>query len=434
MLPGETFPTAATNVPSVKLLVPLPFHPMGGEGSGRVQAQARALSRIKPALQLLMRSGAPEFTSSCAFLVLVVATLSLASLAPSEGSTIVALGAIRQDFRILEHATQATHGRVALDPKHKERSIVPAQGVLLGALVDQRDGIFWSQRRVLRFERMIGHKLSIDHYFYWTTPEKPCIGEIPRNSREGWDISNGRIPMASWTPEPPDASSPWLNQYMTGSMDSCFRTVARALKSIGGPVLLRFMHEMNGNWYPWSGPQNGGGHEGELKYREVWIHVWKIFRAEGATNVRWVWCPDSTDTPADGSHHWTGYYPGDKYVDWVCVDSYNWNAPDSGWSDFKSLFTERTAGHTVYEDYATRKPFMIGETGTVEDPSYVGRKGKWFLNARTTIKKNFPLLKALVYFDTIADDKDWRVGTSPTSIAGFRALASDKEFRTVRRR
>lgn len=334
---------------------------------------------------------------------------------------------LEMDFRVPSaDRSPGSSASIMAAQKRPSASIVPSKGTLFGALVDQREGVFWSQRRVLDFERMVGRKLAIDHYFYWTTPEHPCIGEMPRRSREGWDVSHGRIPMVSWVPEPPDVNSPWLDQFIGGSVDQCLRTVARGLKSISGPVLMRFMHEMNGNWYRWSGPQNGGGSVGELKYRQAWIHAWTIFRDEKVTNVQWVWCPDSSDTPADGSHHWTGYYPGDRYVDWVCVDGYNWNVPAWGpWVEFNGIFSQ-TMGRSIYKDYASRKPFMIGETGTVEDETTPGHKGRWFLNARAAIKARYPLLKAFVYFSTIADGKDWRVGTSASSIAGFRALALDR--------
>jgi len=329
-------------------------------------------------------------------------------------------------------AGQLRHGYVGhASASTSDLSHPPVHGALLGAVVEQREGVFWSQALVKAFEKRIGRKLDIDHYGYWTTSDDPCAGEFPRKSREGWDIAHGRLPLATWTPDPPHPRAGWLDQFSDGAVDPCLRRMARALKAQRGAILLRPMHEMNGDWYAWSGPQNGGGHVGEAKFRRAWIHMWTVFHDVGATNVKWVWCPDSTDTPADGSHHWTGYYPGDRYVDWVCVDTYNWNVRDWGpWAEFSALLGEQTNGRTVYSDYAKRKPFMIGETGTVEDQGNAGRKGRWFVNALHALKTRFPLVKAFVYFNTIADDKDWRIETSRSSIAGFRRLAQDRWFET----
>ena len=347
------------------------------------------------------------------------------------GAVTFATFADGRDGPVTGRIDAAVGGHEVASPAELRRALAPAHGSLLGALIEQRAGIFWSKPLQLRFERTIGRKLDINHVFYWTTsePQNQCSGVWPSAAREGWNYRRGTISLISWTPEV-ETKGGSLDDFIAGREDQCFLRMARAFKAVKVPVLLRFMHEMNGNWYPWSGPANGGGKIGERKFREAWIHVWKIFRREGATNVRWVWCPDSSDTPDDGSHHWTGYYPGDKYVDWVCVDGYNWNVPEWGpWIGLSNILGERTAGSTVYADYARRKPFMIGETGTVEDPSSPGRKRQWFLNARNTIKTKYPLVRAFVYFNTVADDKDWRIETSPSSIDGFRALAHDPFFR-----
>jgi hypothetical protein len=36
---------------------------------------------------------------------------------------------------------------------------------------------------------------------------------------------------------------------------------------------------------------------------------------------------------------------------------------------------------TVYDVYSQRKPFMIAEVGSVEDPTSPGRKGQWVRSA-----------------------------------------------------
>ena len=72
-------------------------------------------------------------------------------------------------------------------------------------------------------------------------------------------------------------------------------------------------------------------------YVPMWKHVHDIFAQNGATNVTWVWCPnvDSYSTrPFDSM------YPGSDYVDWVCMDGYNYGTAQawSSWTSFSSLF------------------------------------------------------------------------------------------------
>jgi beta-mannanase len=122
------------------------------------------------------------------------------------------------------------------------------------------------------------------------------------------------IPMISW--ESRDGSTGQTPPGMTdrdiiaGKQDAYIERQARYIKAFGSKVYLRFDHEMNGFWYPWS--------VGGPMYVRMWRHVWKIFRHEHAFNVRWVWSPNLwpyTDQQFDRITR--SYWPGAKYVDIV---------------------------------------------------------------------------------------------------------------------
>lgn len=49
-----------------------------------------------------------------------------------------------------------------------------------------------------------------------------------------------------------------LEAIMNGDYDKYIDGWAASMRTFGKPVLLRFGHEMNGDWYPWSGVLNGG--------------------------------------------------------------------------------------------------------------------------------------------------------------------------------
>ena len=235
---------------------------------------------------------------------------------------------------------------------------------------------------------------------------------------------HGAIPVLSWEPI---EFSPWqlnepafsLASIAGGAWDSYIRQYALAAKAWGHPFFLRFAFEMNGNWEPWS-EFNSGNKAGQ--FVEAWRHVHDIFTSVGATNVTWVWCPN---TESSGTTPLADLYPGNAYVDWVGMDGYNfgpglYNGP---WLTFSQVFS------ATYTDLlkltSSTKPIMIGETGSVNDG---GSEAAWITDALTTqLPKNFSRIKALIWFDeTAGTNIDVSINTSPQSLAAFQqAIAAN---------
>ena len=90
----------------------------------------------------------------------------------------------------------------------------------------------------------------------------------------------------------------------------------------GRPLMLRFGHEMNGDWYGWSGARNGGSLAAPEQFVATWQYVHRRFTSAGATNVTWVWCVNHESVPNASWNVPENYYPGDAYVDWTCADGY----------------------------------------------------------------------------------------------------------------
>jgi hypothetical protein len=210
-----------------------------------------------------------------------------------------------------------------------------------------------------------------------------------------------------------------------GAHDAYVTQWARAAKNWGQPFFLRFNWEMNGWWYPWS-EQINGNRPGE--FVAAWRHVHDIFVREGATNATWVWCPNivgSRSTPM------TGLYPGDAYVDWTCMDGYNWGFDHGNlWQTFNQVFagSSYNANHNTYQELLTvapNKPIMIGETASSET---AGSKANWITDMLgTQLPQQFPKVKAVVWFNWNADEAalSWPVESSTNSIAAFsRGIAS----------
>ncbi len=199
---------------------------------------------------------------------------------------------------------------------------------------------------------------------------------------------------------------------------------ATAAKNWGYPFFLRFAWEMNGSWYIWSEKANGNS---AGQYAAVWRHVHDIFTRIGATNVTWVWCPN---VDFSGSIALEGLYPGDSYVDWTCMDGYNFGTdpakPDS-WKSFSQVFGT-TYNHI--QTIAPSKPIMIAETSSTE---IGGSKASWITDGLTTqLPNNFPKIQALVWFNWNFQESGgiikYPIESSTSSQAAFASAISGSYF------
>ena len=194
-----------------------------------------------------------------------------------------------------------------------------------------------------------------------------------------------------------------LDRITAGDYDTYIAQWGTALASWGKPVMLRFAHEMNGNWYPWAESANGN-QAGD--YVAAWRHVHDVVAATGASNVSWVWSPN---IPYWGSTALSGLYPGASYVDVVSLDGYNWGTAVSwsSWTSPSALFGD---GLTALRSLAPGKPIMISETASAEAG---GSKANWntalvsYLAAQSDVT-------ALVWFHH-NKEVDWRINSSTTS-------------------
>ena len=144
--------------------------------------------------------------------------------------------------------------------------------------------------------------------------------------------------MITWEPWKPCAQDDPGSYYQTGySMESILRgdhddyidLFARALRDSGLPTIyLRFAHEMNGNWYPWS--YDAGA------YRDAWMYLRDRIRfSRKATNVKFVWSPnpDLWALPPRFLIRVLQYWPPERYVDYIGLtiierDNTNYSIPD----------------------------------------------------------------------------------------------------------
>jgi beta-mannanase len=180
----------------------------------------------------------------------------------------------------------------------------------------------------------------------------------------------GAIPLITWNPwdytRGVDQPAYSLRRIIGGRFDPYIRRFARAARAWDRPLFLRFAAEMNGDWLPWSEGVNGNRRG---QFVGAWRHVHRIFTNVGASNVAWVWSPNVIYA---GSTPLARLYPGDRYVDWLGVDGYNWGTvrPTTTWRSFRQVF-----GPTLTSlRRLSRKPIMLAEVGSTE---LGGNKARW---------------------------------------------------------
>ncbi len=108
-----------------------------------------------------------------------------------------------------------------------------------------------------------------------------------------------------------------LSAIAAGQYDAYIESWAKTILAYQRPVLIRFAHEMNGNWYSWS-------QEGPAVYVAVWRHVVSIFRRVGARNAQFVWSPDGLigERQKPWARSVVRWYPGSAYVSDVGMTTY----------------------------------------------------------------------------------------------------------------
>ena len=201
-----------------------------------------------------------------------------------------------------------------------------------------------------------------------------------------------------------------------GGEDAYLKSYAAAAKSFGHEVWLRPFHEMNGDWYPWSG--TGPGTPADVA--AAWRHVKTIFNDAGASNVKFVWCPNGESVPDTAANGIAEYWPGDAYVDYLGIDAYNAGTTRS-WSRWQSIGEAMGPSYGIVTGLST-KPLLLGETSSVERG---GDKAAWIADLFGSIRTKYTRIVGVVWFDA-KQTYDWRLDSSSSAQTAFRSAVSTR--------
>lgn len=257
------------------------------------------------------------------------------------------------------------------------------------------------------FERHAGRKVAIlNQGQSWVTFDKGAMDATR---------ARGAIPMV--TMGLPAGMT--LASVVNGSQDAAIKKWAQAAKAWGQPFFLSLWWEMNGSWYSW-------GRSADFK--AAWQRFHGLVVGEGATNVTFTWTVNSIWT-ADPLSDPTPYYPGDAYVDWVGLDSYNWGRspvqPDR-WTSPEQTITPTLE---VLRNVAPTKPVVIVENASTE---YGGNKTNWIREMLTTYLPSHPAIKAYLWFNWNFPKNglrsDWPIESSAPAQLQFRKAIQSSVF------
>jgi len=270
------------------------------------------------------------------------------------------------------------------------------------------------------------------------------FGDAYPFSKVNTSWQRGALPVITWMSAPAnfasvsDLSSYSLTSIANGSQDSYIKSWAANIAVQRMPVVIRFDHEANGNWYPWSVGWSKQGITGNTpdQYVAAWRHVWNIFQSFGANNYAiWAWVSTRIDTLGSYGTGMTqsqlvaASYPGDSYVDWIGMDGYQYNAAES--TTYSQTFTATL--NTL--ESISGKPIIVAEMGSAQQPGNI--KPAWIVQTISSLAAN-PRIVAAVYFDNdvtgvhyidgVAVHTDWRISSSPASQSALQSALAGSNF------
>jgi hypothetical protein len=214
-----------------------------------------------------------------------------------------------------------------------------------------------------------------------------------------------------------------------GAQDAYLDRIAASMRAYPYDIWVRPWPELNAWWSSWQptprGDKPDGGTPAELV--AAWRHLVGRLRSRGVRNLRFVFNPDASDSPANTPV--ASLWPGADTVDAIGIDGYNWGDADDGdsgdgddgeaqWRDFESIFAPM---YDIVTALPSSAPVWITEVGSKEPAAADGapadrahRKGEWLEQMLSSTR--FPRLEAVAWFN-IAKERDWRLESSPAALA-----------------
>jgi hypothetical protein len=250
----------------------------------------------------------------------------------------------------------------------------------------------------------------------------------------------GTTPLVWWMPENPNNTETLFrySRILSGEFDSYITDFARDAKAFGGRMIIRFAHEMDGDWFPW-----------RVRYpntRKQFVNAWRrivtIFREVGATNVKWLWSPNGCGKCPTGFPTLRSLYPGDRYVDYLGMSAFNWGLPTDSWELATRSWQRWTPmAKLLRRQYGTltalapSKKVIVAELASSTDAPASTTKAAWVRDGYRASWQAYPKIALIVYFNVDLGDgygnphEHWSL-TAPntTPRSAYKRLLRDVRF------
>ena len=268
----------------------------------------------------------------------------------------------------------------------------PASGTYFGVNLD------WDADSPALFNQNLGHSAAVFVQF--------C--QFPLREADLISLNNTVMAVASEGGMLMITLEPWNGlASVTAEASAALADLVAGYNTQGVPVLIRFAHEMNGSWYPWS--------QQPTAYVKAFQIVADAIHSKAPQSAM-LWAPNYgggypfksgpfeikpesadyklLDTNQDGQltmsdDPYLPYYPGDAAVDWVGMSLYHWGnsypwgeneIPEAGkfsaqlTGSYNGLNGDESSIPDFYEDYfkGHGKPLAIPETAAFYNPELSG--------------------------------------------------------------
>lgn len=259
----------------------------------------------------------------------------------------------------------------------------------------------------------------VNTFFQWATNGTTVPHNLPGSGIQTL-LNNGYTPIITWEPmflgyAPLDPVQPKLDNITNGNYDTYVDAFADQVKTFSDTIIIRLMHEFDGDWYPWCISKNSNDPN---KFINAYRHIVDRFRNRGATKVKWMWCCNSDYSPYAPFNWLVSAYPGDNYIDIVATDIYNNHYPQDvpWWTSFRWKATE---SYYYLTKYMPQKQLFICELGCRErlstESATLQTKGEWYARMDKELQSNFHKTRGLIFFNAVAT-QNWLVNSSPSAL------------------
>jgi glycosyl hydrolase family 26 len=296
--------------------------------------------------------------------------------------------------------------------------LVPSCGVLWGVAPAAHTNVPRAAG-LAAFEAETGRRQDIYHSYHRGR-------ELFPTAEERRIAAGGRLLFLNWKP----LRWSW-EQVAAGAADSYLDRLAEHINAtFPDPFFFTVHHEPENDVRPWQGSGASAA-----DYAAMYRHVVERLRSRGVDNLVTV-IAYMAYVPWNTRPWFPELYPGDDVVDWIAWDVYAYSDPGFGYGDFAEMMNRRASRYPDWPGFYTwatgqfpDKPFMLAEWGvwhSRRNPHHMAR----FYDSVARQTPLFPRTKALVYFDTPADQRamNSRPASTEAGLAAYRRLGSSPYF------